>query len=165
MRALTNDRWGFESNCFVCEPTNEAGLGLAFFHDEDTDTVTTTFELDSRYSGAPAYVHGGLSLAILDEAMAWAAIAIAGTWAVTGETTTRFDQPVLVGDPYRVVATITEEPTASSSTLRAEAEILDRQGQRCAASTATFVVLGEARLAHASGLTGDQLAAVDSSPG
>ena len=87
------------------------------------------------------------------------------TWAVTGETTTRFDQPVLVGDPYRVVATITEMPTASSSTLRAEAEILDRQGLRCAASTATFVVLGEAHLAHASGLTGDQLAAVDSSPG
>jgi len=28
--SLTNDRWGFASNCFACEPTNEAGLRIPF---------------------------------------------------------------------------------------------------------------------------------------
>ena len=84
---LTNDRWGFESNCFVCEPTNGAGLGIPFFHDTAARVVTATFVLDDRFSGAPQYVHGGLALAILDEAMAWATIAIEERFAVTAETT------------------------------------------------------------------------------
>src|SRR5699024_8543549 len=83
VQALTNDQWGFESNCFVCEARNDAGLRIPFFHDEDTGTVTATFTLDDRFSGAPSYVHGGLLLAVLDEAMAWAAIAVAHRWAMT----------------------------------------------------------------------------------
>lgn len=164
MRALTNDQWGYESNCFVCEPTNCAGLGIAFFHDELTDTVSAAFELDDRFSGAPAYVHGGLSLAVLDEAMAWAAIAVAGCWAVTGETTTRFERPVLIGHPYRVVATITDPPVPPSSTLGAAAEIVNREGERCATATATFVVMGEAQAARAAGLAGDHIDAPQPRP-
>ena len=50
MRALTNDQWGFASHCFVCEPTNEAGLRIPFFHDEATDRVTADVTLDDRFS-------------------------------------------------------------------------------------------------------------------
>ena len=153
MRALTNDQWGFESNCFVCEPSNAAGLRIPFFHDEAHDQVTATFTLDGRFSGAPSYVHGGVLLAVLDEAMAWAAIAVAHRWAVTGETTTRFEHPVRVGQTYTVTARITEAPgsSADSSRLAAGAEITDAEGRTCATSRATFVVLGEAQAADAAG--------------
>ncbi len=76
---LENARWGFESNCFVCEPRNDAGLRIPFFHDEASATVTATFTLDDRFSGAPSYLHGGVLLAVLDEAMAWATIALAAS--------------------------------------------------------------------------------------
>ena len=151
MQALTNDRWGFPSNCFVCEATNDHGLRIPFFHDETADTVTATFELDDRFSGAPTYVHGGLQLAVLDEAMAWAAIAVAGHWAVTGETTTRFAHPVRVGRPYTVTARITEGPREGSATLAASATIADGRGRPCAEATATFVVMGEAQATEATG--------------
>ncbi len=152
MKALTNREWGFESNCFVCEPLNSAGLRIPFFHDEDAGVVTAGFELDDRFSGAPAYAHGGVLLAILDEAMAWAAIAVANRWAMTGETTTRFAHPVRVGRAYRVIARITQAPRDGSSTLRASAEIVDAKGRLCASSTATFVVLGDAEAADAVGV-------------
>jgi acyl-coenzyme A thioesterase PaaI-like protein len=152
MEALTNERWGFESNCFVCEPTNEAGLQIPFFHDEESGTVTATFTLGTGFSGAPSYVHGGVLLAVLDEAMAWAAIAVARRWAVTGETTTRFDHPVRVDGTYTVTARITAPPTAGSATLAATAEITDGEGRPCATSSATFVVLGDAKLAEAAGV-------------
>lgn len=152
MQILTNDRWGFESNCFVCEPSNDAGLRIPFFHDDDAHAVTATFELDDRFSGAPSYVHGGVLLAILDEAMAWAAIAVAHRWAVTGETTTRFEHPVRVAGPYTVTATITEPPTVGSSTLGAAATITDNKGRSCATASATFVVLGEAQALEATGV-------------
>lgn len=87
---LRNEQWGFESNCFVCEPRNDAGLRLPFEHDDEDDVVVCEFTLDDRFSGAPRFLHGGVLLAVLDEAMAWATIAIAGKFAVTEESTTRF---------------------------------------------------------------------------
>ncbi len=156
-KPLTNDRWGFESNCFVCEDANPSGLRIPFFHDEDNDVVTADFELDDRFSGAPSFVHGGLQLAILDEAMAWAAIAIAHRWAMTGETTTRFDHPVRLGRSYTVTARVTDPPADGSSSLGAAAVITDHRDRTCASATATFVVLGEALAAEAVGQRPDQL--------
>jgi acyl-coenzyme A thioesterase PaaI-like protein len=98
---LLNSRWGFESNCFVCEASNTEGLRIPFLHDAEQRRVVAGFELDDRFSGAPSYVHGGIVLAVLDEAMAWAAIAVAGVFAVTKETTTRFRRPVRVGTRTR----------------------------------------------------------------
>lgn len=158
MEALTNERWGFESNCFVCEPRNDAGLRIPFFHDQESGTVTATFTLDDRFSGAPSYLHGGVLLAVLDEAMAWATIAVAHRWAVTGETTTRFEHPVRVGRTYTVTARITGPVPDHAATLEASAEITDHKDRRCAASSATFVVLGEAQAADAAGVDIGQIA-------
>ena len=158
LEALTNERWGFESNCFVCEPRNDAGLRIPFFHDEASGTVTATFILDDRFSGAPNHLHGGVLLAVLDEAMAWSTIALAHRWAVTGETTTRFEHPVRVGRTYTVTARITEPVPGDAATLAVTAEIADHEGRRCAASSATFVVLGEAQAADAAGVDVGQLA-------
>jgi len=154
VQPLTNDRWGLASNCFVCEPGNESGLRIPFAHDEEADEVVAGFTLDDRFSGAPSYVHGGVLLAVLDEAMAWATIAVANRWAVTGETTTRFEQPVLVGRPYRVRARI--DAAQGDARLLTSAEILD-DDTVCATARATFVVLGETQLAEAAGVAADDL--------
>ena len=141
----------------MCEQRNDAGLRIPFFHDEINDTVTATFELDQRFSGAPNYLHGGVLLAVLDEAMAWAAIAVAHRWAVTGETTTRFEHPVRTGRPYTVTATIIEHPTDGTAAISAAAVITDTKRRTCATAAATFVVLGEAQASDAAGIAVDQL--------
>ena len=97
-------------------------------------------------------------LAVLDEAMAWATIAVAHRWAVTGETTTRFEHPVRVGRTYTVTARVTGPVTDDASTLAATAEITDHKDRRCAESSATFVVLGEAQAADAAGVDLGQIA-------
>ena len=74
---LGNDRWSFASSCFVCEPSNEFGLRVPFSNDDEADRVFATFTLDEHCSGAPSYVHGGVTLALLDETMSWA---MCGTW-------------------------------------------------------------------------------------
>ncbi len=145
---LSNERWGFASNCFVCEAKNSAGLGIPFFHDTDAATVFADFTLDERFSGAPAYLHGGVTLAVLDEAMAWAAIAIAGQWAVTHTTSTTFDKPVRVDQPYRVEARI---GAIADGRIEASASVVDGRGAVRARSNATFVALGEAQAIDAIG--------------
>ena len=147
---LTNERWGFASNCFACEPTNDAGLRIPFFHDTDAQTVFAEFTLDDRFSGAPAYLHGGVTLTVLDEAMAWAAIAIAGQWAVTQTTSTTFDRPIKVGSTYRVTATIV---SVDSDRIEATATVTDQGHRTRAHADATFVPLGAAQAVDALGVT------------
>jgi acyl-coenzyme A thioesterase PaaI-like protein len=145
---LTNEQWGFSSNCYVCAPQNSVGLRLPFFHDSERDCVVVDLLLGEEYSGAPSYVHGGVTLAILDEAMAWAAIAVGGKFAVTRETSTAFDFPVRVGREYRVEARLTER---GEKEFRAEAVVLDVKGRPCVRAHCTLVVLSEAHAVDAIG--------------
>lgn len=145
---MHNEDWGFDSNCFVCEPRNDGGLQIPFHHDLERDLVVATFSLGDRFSGAPSYVHGGVTLAVLDEAMAWATIAIGGKFAVTAETTTHFHRPVLVGKTYTVEARLTAQRPEQ---IEASAQITFGEGKVCAEATATFSILGEAQAMHATG--------------
>ena len=155
MHRLLNENWGFESNCFVCERRNEGGLRIPFLHDDEASTVVAEFTLDDTYSGAPSFVHGGLTLAVLDEAQAWATIAVGGKFAVTAETTSRFLLPVRVGRTYRVEARIADQ---GPEKIRTTAVVLDYKDRTCVESEATFVVLTDAQAVDAIGteLTGDE---------
>jgi uncharacterized protein (TIGR00369 family) len=135
---LSNDRWGFESSCFVCEPRNVGGLRIPFGHAAEQERVIATFTLDERFSGAPNYVHGGVLLSILDEAMAWATIAIAEKFAVTRETTSRFDRPVKLHREHRVEAWLEH---VDGRSIAAAARITRTDGKLCVEAHATFTVL------------------------
>jgi len=151
---LHNDDFGYESNCFVCEQSNDAGLRVPFFHDTDRDIVTAEFALGGTYSGAPTVLHGGVTLALLDEAMAWACIAISRQWAVTSETSTRFHRAVYVDKPHVVEAEVVGETGAEITTT---ARILNLKGIVRAEATATYTKLGEAQLKRMAGETGDTI--------
>jgi acyl-coenzyme A thioesterase PaaI-like protein len=154
IRPLSNDGWGFESNCFVCEPRNTAGLRIPFHHDVDGESVVADFTLDEQFSGAPRYVHGGVLLAILDEAMAWATIAVAERFAVTQETTSRFERPVKVGRQHVVRAWI---DGADGRLIRTQAEIVRPDGGRCVTAHAVFAALDLEQATDAAGgeITGE----------
>ena len=140
--AIHNEDWGFESNCFVCEPKNAHGLRIPFFHDTDASVVFADFELGCDFSGAPSLVHGGLLLAILDEAMAWACIAIGRRWAVTVETSAKFHGAVYLDKPHRVEARV---GATTADRMEATARIVDRKDRVRVEAAATFATLGEAQ--------------------
>jgi uncharacterized protein (TIGR00369 family) len=140
-KPLTNAGWGFETNCFVCEPSNPLGLRIAYFHDEETELVTAEFRLGAAHSGAPHYVHGGVLLAVMDEAMAWAAIALAGRFAVVQSTATTFDRPVRIDELHRVEAKV---HSRTDTEVTARATVRDDGGRRCARARARLVVLSTA---------------------
>lgn len=146
---LHNDDWGLDTNCFVCEQRNGRGLQIPFFHDPDDDVVTAGFTLTDDFSGAPTLVHGGVVLAVLDEAMAWACIAVARQWAVTRETTTRFDRAVRVGKPYRVEARVVEQ---SETEIVTSGVVVDLRQRVRAEASARFTPLGEAQLQRVAGV-------------
>lgn len=160
---LENAAWGFVSNCFVCEPGNASGLGLAFFHDHDADLVYAELTLGAAFSGPPHYVHGGLVLTVMDEAMAWGAIALGGSFALTRSITARFARPVRVGEPHRAEARLVARSEGGDLTL--SASVADAAGRTCARAEAVFVPMSPAQAQAAIGdVAGDDAGFVRGRP-
>lgn len=147
-RRLTNDDWGLESSCFVCEARNDTGLQLELWADDEIGQVWADLNLGTEFSGAPTLVHGGISLAVLDEVQAWAVIALAGSWAVTVETAAKFPRPIRLDSDYRAIGEVSER---DGNRVTTTGRIETLKGLVCVTSTATFQVIGEAEAVKFSG--------------
>ena len=81
-----------DGNCFACGPDNPIGLHLRFER-AGTKSVLGHITLERQFQGWRDVAHGGIVIALLDEAMAHAAGA-AGFRGVTASLSTRFRGPV-----------------------------------------------------------------------
>jgi acyl-coenzyme A thioesterase PaaI-like protein len=145
---LTNAGWGFASMCFVCEEANALGMRVPFFHDDERGVVTAEFTLTDTFSGAPELAHGGALMALCDEAMSWATIAVAKSFALTASNGHRFLRPVRLGRPYVVEARIVER----TDVIRTAAVITSRStGKVAVEADAVFTPLDAARAADVIG--------------
>jgi acyl-coenzyme A thioesterase PaaI-like protein len=148
-------RFGFDSRCFVCDGSNDRGMQVPFFHDTEAEVVFAEFTLDDAFSGAPTLVHGGATLALIDEGMSWATIAIGEKFAFTKETAATFDWPVRLGRPYRVEVRLADRDERHMFT---EAVVLDAKGRACVNARAVMAVLD---LSQATGAIGTEISGDD----
>ncbi|MDA8387369.1 MAG: PaaI family thioesterase [Nitrospiraceae bacterium] len=93
--------------CFACGRENPEGLHLVF--EGGGRGVMAFFTPERRHQGYKGIVHGGIISAILDEAMAHAAIK-AGQMPVTAEISVRFRNALPVGQKVRVEGWIEGDP-------------------------------------------------------
>jgi acyl-coenzyme A thioesterase PaaI-like protein len=92
--------------CLVCGRENPHGLHLDLFVDEETGNVSCSFTPVSQHIGFEGVIHGGVLAAVLDEAMVWVATWSGKRFCLCAEMTTRFKQPVRVGQQLRVEARV-----------------------------------------------------------
>ncbi len=137
-RRLLTNTFAFETRCFVCDQENEGGLRQRFFLDEELGRVVADFIPSADHSGAPNYAHGGVSMAVLDEAMAWSIIAIKDRFGVSRRVEVDFLRPVLVGRAHEVRAWV---ESFEGRSLVARAELRNPDGKLCVAAKGSFTVL------------------------
>lgn len=134
---LPND-FSVAQACFGCGPNNPTGLGLAF--EAVGETVEAAFTLTERHSGAPAFVHGGIVMTVLDEAMAWSTIGIRRRFALTKDFRAEFAVPVMVGGSY-VVRAVPGPLVEGDREISVRGEIVDPSGTVCASAEGTYWVM------------------------
>lgn len=137
---LAAGEYGYDSHCYVCEPSNPIGLRIPFELSDDGREVAARFSLAKGFSGVASLVHGGVCLAILDEAQSWAVVAVAEKWCLTRSSTARFDGAVFVEQEHLVRAWVVEQ---DDQVVRTAAVLMDPGGSEVVSSTAEFTVLGE----------------------
>lgn len=81
-----------DGRCFACGAENPIGLRLRFAQTRKGSVEAPVF-LNADFQGWKGVAHGGITMALLDEAMAHAALS-AGFSAVTASMATRFRNAV-----------------------------------------------------------------------
>jgi uncharacterized protein (TIGR00369 family) len=81
-------------DCVICGRENPVGLRLAYA--AAAGTAEARWTVDPRYCGVPGVLHGGLVLALLDDAMWYAAYSL-GAFTLTAEASVRYRAPVRAG--------------------------------------------------------------------
>ena len=137
LKPLTNT-FGFETRCFVCDPENSGGLRQKYFLDEEKGRVICEFVPSADHSGAPNFAHGGASMAVLDDAMAWVIIATKERFGLSQRVETDFVRPVMVGKEYHVEAWV---ESLENRALEARAELRDHAGRLCVAAKGFYIVM------------------------
>jgi uncharacterized protein (TIGR00369 family) len=138
-----NDQDTSESvGCFGCSTNNVRGLGLVFERRDGLVEARTT--LDETFAGYDGLVHGGIVSTLLDEAMGWAILELAGRYAVTRSLQVDFRRPVLIDKPLRVHARIAGEE--EDGALRVEAGVVDARERLLASAVGVWVPVRTSRV-------------------
>jgi acyl-coenzyme A thioesterase PaaI-like protein len=129
-----------DHHCFGCGKLNEHGLQLHLVPDPEGDGVCTCFVPQPRCEGYTGMVHGGVITTVLDEVMAWS-LYRHGIWAVTGQLTTRYRKPILIGEETVARGTIARD-RGRAIEMRGEIR-RTADGTLLADATATFIRVPE----------------------
>jgi acyl-coenzyme A thioesterase PaaI-like protein len=127
--------------CFGCGHDNPHGLKLIFFAGDD-GSVWADWTPSRENEGFNGIAHGGIITTVLDEVMGWA-VYHQQIWAVTGKLSVGFRRPVVVGEPTRATARITEV-RGRKIQLTAELRRLS-DGELLADSEAVFIKVSPER--------------------
>ncbi len=95
-------------HCFGCGADNPIGLHVDGF-EHDGDRVTAKFRPRQAYMGFHNVLHGGIVATALDEILAWTAILVAGTMAVTATLEFKFRNPAPPDAEYRLEGRLVEQ--------------------------------------------------------
>ncbi|MDQ3656648.1 MAG: PaaI family thioesterase [Chloroflexota bacterium] len=132
-----------QHHCFGCGDLNEHGLHLRFTPDPNGNGVSALFCPASRVEGYTGVVHGGIISTVLDEVMAWS-LYRHDIWAVTGTLTTRYRQPIRIGEETRATGFLVKDRRRA---VEMRGEILRvADGMVLADATATFIRVPEGQV-------------------
>ncbi|HEV2261191.1 MAG TPA: PaaI family thioesterase [Candidatus Rubrimentiphilum sp.] len=125
-----------DGRCFACGAENEIGLHLKFEPEEDGVRARTT--IGEKFQGWRGITHGGIAVALLDEAMAYAA-GYGGYRGVTGSMNVRFRKPIPLAAPVEIHGRI---KWMRRNVLEIEAWVADAGGNTLVEGEGRFVAQG-----------------------
>ncbi len=103
---MTGEGFGDDRHCFVCGEENRSGLRITPVGRDGRGSIE--WHPSRVYQGYTGILHGGIVSALLDEAMAYAVMSVAGR-AATAEISISFHRPVSTDLPVYVEAEIVRQ--------------------------------------------------------
>jgi len=128
------------SGCYVCGQSNQNGLRVTF-HRDGQQGSRAVYVARLEHDGWPGVLHGGITFALMDEALAWA-LFFQGLRGVTARTQANFRRPILTGTPL-IIRGWTISRKRQLINARAEVRTDDATSELMAETDATMFLLAE----------------------
>lgn len=125
-----------DNMCFACSPRNPIGLHLKFTM--EGEICRAVFKANENHQGWDGFIHGGLIVTLLDEAMAQWLVERKQTRAMTAEMNIRFSLPVAIGQEVMVEAYCEK---VSRRLFQLNACLILPDGRRAIRATAKFLTV------------------------
>jgi uncharacterized protein (TIGR00369 family) len=123
--------------CFGCSPDNPHGLKMKFYTDDKS--IFSWVTIPEHLCGWNNLAHGGVISTILDEIMGRSMIYLLKSLGLTKSMTVEFQKPVFIGHELRVEGNVIEVRNQREAMI--QGVIYTREGDICAKSTGTFVLV------------------------
>lgn len=136
MKKLEPLSHGALNRCFGCGQTNQTGLRLKFFADEE-HTIVCRVRLERRFEGPPGHAHGGIIATLLDEAMSKANRQF-GVLAMTRQMEVEYLKPVPLGARLLLTG---RHASSSGRKHHCEAQLTNEKGVPLARAKALFIAV------------------------
>jgi acyl-coenzyme A thioesterase PaaI-like protein len=140
IRNLVVDLGDNTDQCYVCGQANQKGLRIPF-HQDGPQGAQAQYVTRTELDGWPGVLHGGITFALMDEALAWA-LFFQGIRGVTARAETSFKRPIRTGTPLNIRGW-TVSRRRHLITARAEIRTADAAAELMAEMEATMFVLAE----------------------
>jgi acyl-coenzyme A thioesterase PaaI-like protein len=144
-------RGGGMSGCFGCDPTNTAGLGIAFYRDA-SGRLAARCRPGRAHRGLGNIVHGGLVALFGEELAALEAGSKGQGGLVVAEMNCKYERAALVENELSAVVA---ESRHEGKRVYVTVDVASG-GERVAVLSSSFVLISAERLRDLSGLTLDQ---------
>jgi uncharacterized protein (TIGR00369 family) len=125
----------YQQYCFACGHENPFGLRMQFRRDGEQGVISE-YTPRREHQGFPGVMHGGVLVALLDEAMAWAMFAEHRALGVTAKMETRYRRSASPDGPLTVRAAVTR---VRGRRIEVESSIEDAEGNRLVEASALFL--------------------------
>lgn len=122
-------------DCIVCGRTSATSPLVERFRVRDDDTVGARVRFDARHQGAPAYAHGGMVAAVLDDACGYVSFLVQRMF-VTAHLEVDYRRPVVLEQTYDLRARCAG---IDGRKVHLEAELVDDAGVVLAEGRGLFV--------------------------
>jgi acyl-coenzyme A thioesterase PaaI-like protein len=140
MRDLVVGRGDNTDHCYVCGQANTDGLRIPF-HQDGPHGAKAQYVTRIEHDGWPGVLHGGITFALMDEALAWA-LFFQGIRGVTARAETSFKRPIRTGTPLAIRGW-TVSRRRQLIMARAEIRTQEPDSELMAEMEATMFVLAE----------------------
>lgn len=121
-------------NCFGCSPTNEHGLQMEFY--EDNEFLISKWKPKAYLTGYGTVLHGGVQSLIFDEIASWLVYVKAKTAGVTATLNVKYKSPVFTDKGNLLIKAKLIDHNRRFATIHAE--MIDAEGKLCSTAEVKY---------------------------
>ena len=126
-----------EYNCFGCSPSNDSGLRMEFF--EDDDEIVSIWKPGLQYQGYHDVLHGGIQATMIDEIASRVVFMKLDTAGVTYRLNIRYREPVMISKGSITIRARLLEDRRKIASIGVD--LMDGEGNKCSEGTVDYFIL------------------------